>query len=545
MQRKKFFIGLLSGFLLALSFPPYPFFPFAFIGLVPLLYVFNSVKRRWLLTYLVFFVYHYATNWWISSWQKDTDPYLFVSGFAVALVHPFFFMIPFALLNLIQKKYPRRISLWLFPFLWLAFEWFHSLGDLAYPWLTLGYTQAYNHFWIQIADIGGVWLLSFLIVLANVLILFFVEDVQENRLRKFGKIALNKYLVAFALVLIVPSVYGVFRSMDFDPSKLLKQQDVVKVGIVQPNINPWRKWDTSPESQIAIHLKIQDSLKRANSDIDLFVWSETAVTFLSLDVNAYHDFSEFYRFLERKFAILTGFADFRFLSSDEKPSFTTKFYLGDSSRPYNTYNSILLLNPDHSYQVYHKIRLTPFGEQIPYGEIFGFARSFLEWNVGISSWAKGNEQNNLRVKTQRKNFLVAPIICIESIYPGFCREFVHRGASLMVIITNDGWYDHTFGPLQHYLIATFRAIENRRFIVRCANTGISGFICPNGESLARAPQYRQIGIAENVPLLSNQTIYTLYGDWIAYLAVAVALASITFTFFLRPKGAMAESHKRK
>jgi len=539
LQRKKLLVGLLSGLLLALSFPPYPFFLFAFIGLVPLLYVFNSVRRRWLLVYLVFFIYHYATNWWISSWQKDTDPYLFVSGFAVAIVHPFFFMIPFALLYLIQKKLPRRIALSLFPFFWLAFEWFHSLGDLAYPWLTLGHTQAYNHYWIQIADIGGVWLLSFLIVLSNVLFLFFIEDLQATPLKAFKKIVLNKFLFAFGLVLFLPNVYGFFRTKDFEYEKLITRHEVVKVGVIQPNINPWRKWDTSPEKQIQTHLKIQDSLRKSIPDIDLFVWSETAITLLSLNVNAFHDFSEFHRFLDKNTALLTGFADFYFLQPDEKPSFATKYYLGDSTRPYNTYNSILLLNPDHSYQIYHKIRLTPFGEQIPYGEILGFARSFLEWNVGISSWSKGKEQKNLQVKTQKKSFHLAPIICIESIYPDYCREFVRRGASLMVIITNDGWYDYTFGPLQHYLIATFRAIENRRFVVRCANTGISGFISPNGGSLVRAPQYQQTGIAGDIPLLSNQTIYSLYGDWIVYLAVAITLMSIVFTFSLRSKGVAA------
>ncbi|MFN3270923.1 MAG: apolipoprotein N-acyltransferase, partial [Candidatus Kapaibacteriota bacterium] len=189
-----------------------------------------------------------------------------------------------------------------------------------------------------------------------------------------------------------------------------------------------------------------------------------------------------------KSSLLTGFADFRFLTPDEKPSFTTKYLFGDSSKPYDTYNSILLLNPNNTFQIYHKNRLTPFGEQIPYGEILGFAKEFLEWNVGISSWAKGTVQNILKMKTSKNECNIAPIICIESIYPDYCRSFVKKGAEIMVIITNDGWYDHTFGPLQHYLIAAVRAIENRRFVARCANTGISGVITPTGQTLIKAPQ---------------------------------------------------------
>ncbi|MFN3781917.1 MAG: hypothetical protein ACK4SO_07055, partial [Candidatus Kapaibacteriota bacterium] len=104
MQRKYFLFGLSTGILLALSYPPYPFFLLAFVAFIPILSVFRSVKRKWWLVYATFFIYHYATNWWISSWQKDTDPYLFVSGFAVALVHPLLFMLPFAIFNIFVNK---------------------------------------------------------------------------------------------------------------------------------------------------------------------------------------------------------------------------------------------------------------------------------------------------------------------------------------------------------------------------------------------------------------------------------------------------------
>lgn len=283
--------------------------------------------------------------------------------------------------------------------------------------------------------------------------------------------------------------------------------------------------EISALSQIQIHKQIQDSLSAKVKGIDLFIWSETAITLLDLEVNAFHKFDNFYQMLNGSSSLLTGFADFRFLLPSEKPSFTTKYLFGDSTRPYDTYNSILLLNPDNTFQIYHKNRLTPFGEQIPYGEIFGFAKSFLEWNVGISSWAKGKEQNVLEMKTFSNECKIAPIVCIESVYPDYCRSFVQKDAQLMVIITNDGWYDHTFGPLQHYLIATVRAIENRRFVARCANTGISGVISPTGRTLIKAPQYQRIGFAVDIPLMKHRTIYTKIGD-------ALPLASVVFVLLI-------------
>lgn len=543
MQRKYFLLGLLSGVLLALAYPPYPFFLLAFIGFIPILSVFNSVKRKWWLVYLTFFIYHYATNWWISSWQKDTDPYLFVSGFAVALVHPLLFMFPFAILNFLASRIGWRKSLAFFPFIWVAFEYLHSLGDLAYPWLTLGYTQVYNNYWIQIADIGGVWLVSFLIVSINVLIYFAIEDFKKLDGRTKVLLLKNKYFIFAFVIFLLPYPYGLVRVADFNFQDLAKENKSIRVGIIQPNINPWRKWETDAVSQVRIHKQIQDSLFIAVPNIDLFVWSETAITLLDLEINAYHNFETFYQILPSNTALLTGFADFRFLAPGEKPSFTTKYFFNDSSKPYETYNSILLLNPNKTYQIYHKNRLTPFGEHIPYSQILGFAKSFLEWNVGISSWAKGTEQNILTMQTQNKQCKIAPIICIESIYPDYCRTFVRNGAELMVIITNDGWYDHTFGPLQHYLIATVRAIENRRFVVRCANTGISGVITPTGKTLIQAPQYQQVGIFADVPILSVRTLYTSLGDFLPYLSIVIVSILILIAFFYKKRYLVLSSNE--
>ncbi len=534
MQKKIFLLGLISGVLLALSYPPYPFFLFAFVAFVPIFSTFHLVKNKWWLVYLIFFIYHYATNWWISSWQKDTDPYLLVSGFAVAFVHPLLFMFPFAILNLISNKIGYRKAIALFPFIWICFEWLHSLGDLAYPWLTLGYTQLYNHFWIQIADLGGVWLISFLIMFINILVYYLIEDFKNSKDRKIFFLW-NSKVIAIFLILLLPYIYGFIRVREFKYQDLVANRELIRVGIVQPNINPWRKWETDAVSQIRTHQHIQDSLQSKIPNIDLFVWSETAITMYDLDVNAYHNFSPFYDMTSNNNSLLTGFADFRFLAPTEKPSFTTKYLFGDSTKPYDTYNSVLLLNPDKTFEIYHKNRLTPFGEQIPYAQILGFAKSFLEWNVGISSWAKGTEQNVLNMQTTSKQSKIAPIICIESIYPDYCRTFVRNGAEILVIITNDGWYDHTFGPLQHYLIASMRAIENRRFVVRCANTGISGIITPTGTSLIKAPQYQKVGIAGDVPKMNETTIYSLVGDILPYVSSFLTLIATLFSFIYKKK----------
>jgi apolipoprotein N-acyltransferase len=176
------------------------------------------------------------------------------------------------------------------------------------------------------------------------------------------------------------------------------------------------------------------------------------------------------------------------------------------------------------------MRLTPFGERIPFLEIITFARKWLEWGVGISSWAIGTEQKVLNLKKQDKAYKLGSVICIESIFPSFVANFVSLGADFLVIITNDAWYDYTVGPEQHYDIARMRAIESRRYIARCANTGVSGFITAAGKTLVRAEQYKATGFIGYVPALKEKSLYVITGDVLPVISVSVTIALLLLSF---------------
>ncbi len=542
-KRKIYLTGVMTGVLLALSFPPFPLPLLSFVAFVPLLFALDlkQYKKPFLLIYLTFFIYHGGANWWISSWQSDTDPFLMLSGFAIWLVHPFFFFLPLSLFLFIRKKFGLNIALWLFPFSWVGFEWLHSLGDVAYPWITIGYTQIYNRMWVQAADISGVWGLSFMIVMINVivykLILRYNSIQQENKnFKVFIKtpkvIALS---VGLILLIAAPMLYGAFKLPQFDHAKLIKEKKSIKIGIIQPNINPWSKWESNVYRQIREHRRISDSLRKAVGRLDLVIWSETAIPFLSFEFNSDHKFSYIQDWVDSSgFSLLTGFTDIYFYKEPKKAPKTAKVLLGDSSRIYDSYNSAIVINPypnNTDTQIYRKMRLTPFGERIPYEELFLFARKWVQWGVGISSWALGPKQSVLEVKIRDIHTKIGPIICIESIYPGFVKDFVSLGANILTVITNDGWYDYTVGPEQHYQIACMRAIETRRYIARCANTGVSGFITPAGTSILKAPQYTKIGIAASLPLLNEKSFYVRYGDWLVYLCSGICVLFFIISFF--------------
>ncbi len=547
-----FLLSASAGILLGLSFPPIGMELLAFVGFTPLLFLREEHPQgNFWYYYIAFFFYNGITNWWIGSWQPDADPYLMVAGILLIFIHPFFFTLPMMLYSYLRNKLPGSSGIWTFPFVWVVFEWWKTMGDLAYPWLTVGYTQAGRSYWVQFADISGVWGISFFITIVNVLFLkyvFFMRKARiENELKhkqtSFGILfekPLVYYIAAGLAILIIPNIYGYFRVKEYKHTELLAKSKTMKIGLIQPNINPWTKWQSSALDQMLHQFIMTDSLIQAEKNLDLVVWNETAIPYLSLSFNSFKEFTFFENRVQNLgVSLLTGFTEIYIYGKNEKPEVTAK-EIGDGSGSfYQAFNSAILFNAEDSLgktpQIYRKMKLTPFSEWLPYVDLLPFAKGLFEWKVGISSWGKGNELKNLKVKRNGEDFMIAPVICIESVFPRHVSEFAAKGASLIVIITNDAWYDHTFGPEQHYLIATMRAIENRRYIARCANSGISGFITASGETIKRAPQYKTTSIAERVPIIKETTFYSLFGDWLPFVCAIYISALLLYVVFRKTK----------
>lgn len=537
----KYVIAVLSGVLMVVAFPPMPLFLFGFIAFVPILYIFlnrDDIKHPFFIVYITFFVYHFGTNWWIPVWQPGKDIFLMLAGGALCFIHPFFFLVPFAAYFYISSKIGRSKAVWAFPFIFTSFEWLHSLSEFSYPWLTFGTTQVYNSTWLQFVDITGVFGASFLILLINVLVLKIIENISQSGYKIDIKLFLSNtrirnYSVTIFLILLVPYVYGLIQKNNYEHKEMLRTNDKANIGIVQPNINPWKKWDINAYQQLKLMQSISDSLLGKNQQLDLILWPETSITFLSEAFNAEHRFGFFKKWIEtQNIGLMTGFSDILIYDDPSEAGVSAKPLFGDTSKMYDSYNSALLLEQGTAEpQIYHKMKLTPFAERIPHQEIFGAVFSFIKWGVGISAWGKGTEQKNLTFTNQKgQEFTIAPVICIESIYPSFVSDYSQKGADIYSVITNDGWYDYTAGPEQHYLISVIRAIENRRYLARCANTGVSGFIAPTGETLLRAPEYKATGIALSIPKIRTKTLYAQLGDW---LPIGSTIFVVGFIAFLR------------
>lgn len=524
--------AIVSGIFLGSAFPPLPTWLCAFIGFVPILLAMRnpeSEKHFARLLYVCFFIMHGISNWWVSSWQTESDPFLFISGIALWLGHPFFFMLPFVGMRIIGKRLGKPIGLAFFPFLWTAFEYLHSLGDLSYPWLTFGYTQTYNTTWVQIADIAGVWGVSFVLLTINVLFASIIYEITQSKSFNW-RILVSPRIIILIACTVLPWMYGRIRLNEIAIAESKAKRIVA--GVIQPNINPWKKWQQGNTlDQVAHHQKIQDSLN-AIRHLDLAVWSETGVPFLGMSRSNPEGLIFLQPWInDSKTALLTGFSEIAVYNKDKAPNYA-KPIPTDPTIMYNSFNAAILMTPDNNTNpytapVHRKMRLTPFGENIPFADLFPFLERWLQWGVGISTWTKGKIQKPLAIQINNQDSLkLGCIICIESVYPGFVRNYAADNANLLAVITNDAWYNYTFGPEQHYRIAALRAIENRRALVRCANSGISGFISPNGTSYAELTPYKSGGLSQSVPLLNEITPYIQWGDYLPIFCTVLSFIGL-------------------
>jgi len=513
-------LAILSGVLLGFSFLPIGVLTglLAFIGLIPLFLALDRSTHfaqsfRILLVGMFFF--GLTATWWVGGWSGvgDVDPFLMFGGVMLMVIHPFFLLVPLLLYDITRRRYGQTAAFVLLPIFYAGFELWHALGEVPFPWLSLYNSQTYNTAYIQFIEITGPYALTMLIVIVNILIyrlLFRRTKPKVNRV----------VLAALLLLFVIPYGYGAVKLSAVHPVG-----KSITMTIVQPNINPWAKWQS--DDQRIMDTNYTATLKAvhaAGDKTELVIWPETAIPFPITTSGQEYFLQQFYRFEDSlKRPILTGFPDMEFyftgrnMPDDAKPTPTAGVF-------YRSWNAAMLSFRDthgHEIERYHKQILVPLGEHIPFIDALPFLGSIFKWSVGLGSWNVGKGYDFFRLPFHQgftgilDTARISTLICYESIYPSFVREFVNRGAEALVVITNDGWYGNSPGPYQHNQFAVLRAIENRRWTVRCANTGVSSVIDDRGRFVLQTPVFAQTSLTYTVPLNDTKTIYTQYGDFIA------------------------------
>ena len=535
-RNKERLLLILSGVLLGISFPPFPF-PcqlFMFFGLIPYLYVIEKktklidINRS---SYLAFFVFGLITLYWVGSWQKNADPFLMISGILLIFVNPLFLLIPSTLLYFSRRVLPQRLTLFLFPLFWVTYEYAYMITDLSFPWLTLG--DGLSHFtaFIQIADVIGTLGLSLIVVLINVLLYKSYFNFKQKRKIAYYNLSAAVFIYSFILI------YGFIKLNDF---KLSDKK--IKVGLIQPNINPWEKWNIGNLNDFT-KLYMDLSREAVKKGAKLIVWPETAIPVYLLSGGYDETLDSIYNFVEKNNVyLLTGMPDIRYYHEPEKMPNDVKY--NSNIGYYATYNAILLFSPDtRMVQRYGKMKLVPFGERVPFVDQFPFLGKIIKWGVGITGWNVGKDTTVFKIKdsdlsnSANDTVKIDGLVCYESIYPIFVSEFVRRGAQFITVVTNDSWYGNSSGPYQHKEMSVLRGVENRRTVIRAANGGISCIIDPLGRTEIHSQMFTRTFLVGDVIIQNDETFFTKHAYLVPVLSsvLSIWIIGMFILFWLKRK----------
>lgn len=495
----------LGALLFALSFPNFiltwGMFPLAFVCLVPVFFVIR--RARWSLIWLygIYFVVIGLSLY--SYWLVMFHPLALTITLAIYISY---FLVLFPLLKLAVTLFPGHGYL-LQVLIWVGYEFIKTLGFLGYSYGILGYSQYLFLPLIQLASISGVWGVSLLVVIPSALL----AQVLRNGIRQ-SKYELKQKRVSwlvYGVVFICVVLSGIFNQYD------LSEYRTWKVALIQSNIDPWKSGDAAYKHYLTTLLNLSDQALKY--DPDIVIWSETALvpsvrlhSSRRMNVDRYtHVVKPFLEYLDTK---------------------TVPFLLGNDDSELDVrakggrrhYNAALLMENGEVKQVYRKIHLVPFTEYFPYKNILPGIYQWLE-NSDTHFWYKGSD---FTIFEQDDITFAAPI-CFEDTFGYLSREFVLRGADVLVNLSNDAWSKSQVAEMQHMCIALFRAVENRKTLVRSTTSGITCTIDPNG-SINSIINSGQTGfLIASVPVRSGEYApYTVWGDVWAVIIVAFSVIGL-------------------
>jgi apolipoprotein N-acyltransferase len=498
---KDFLLSLLSGLLISFSFPDFNLEFLAWIGFVPLFFALKNKPKfkSFLLSYSCGIVFWSVTVYWLI--------HVTLLGTVLLVLYLSLYFGLFGLLLSAIDYRPSALRILFIPSLWVLLEYSRSHLLTGFPWALLGYSQYLNLPIIQIADIAGVWLVSFLVsaVNAGVYSAFADESGFAGRIKKFS---------VAALCLAIAVFYGSLKLKEISKGKA---DGTLKVSVVQANIPQDLKWDPQARGFI-VKKYLEVSSKAAKEKPDLVIWPEASIPEILGQGSLYYEIAAKFS-KENSLFLLLGAVTVR-----------------DSTY----YNSALLISPDgESDKTYDKLHLVPFGEYIPLKNTF----RFLETVVPIGDIAAGKDYvvfdgPALKGPGHSIQSRFSVLICFEDVFPELARGFVRKGAGFLVNITNDAWYKKTSAAAQHFQASVFRAVENRVFLVRCANTGISGFVSPSGKIISTVEDSQGENIfIEGVKTETIQprhkffSFYTKSGDFLILICLVVVLYGIIAPLF--------------
>lgn len=500
LPAKKNLLALLSGLLITASFPPLKTDWLIWISLIPLLFAIKDTSPReaFKLGMIAGLSHYISLIYWIINVISAYGGLNIFISICVLLLLCLYLSIYLGVFSLLAAFFSHsRIKILFFAGAWVSLEYLRGIILTGFPWGLLGYSQ-YNRLEIaQIADITGVYGLSFIIIAVNV---FFFQLILKNK-----DILKNKYFISETLILILIIITSIHygnnclrRYVALKPEKPL-----LNVAVIQGNIDQAVKWDIDFQ-EITIDKYIYLTQCSYNTKPDIIVWPETAAPLLFQDDSP----------LTKKIYNLAR---------------ESKAYLIFGSPAYKMegdhiiyYNRAWCISPEGAISgQYNKNHLVPFGEYVPLQKFLPFVHRIV---ISAGEFSRGEPTDPLLLGKNPSGIL----ICYEVIFPEIARAQILKGAGLLINITNDAWYGFTSAPYQHLFMSVFRAIENRRPLLRSANTGISAIIDSSGKVTIQGDLFtEEVLTGKIIPEKNSLTFYSRFGDVFAIGVLILCLIKIS------------------
>ena len=475
---------IISALLLSISRLPVFLGWLSFFGFVPLFILFEnrlSWKKSLLAAISFVLVYNSVSLHWIAL--------VTIGGFiGMYVLFSLYFFLLFRFFSFFHGASNRIIAMIC---IWISFEYIQSVGEFRFPWLTLGYSLVDFLPFLQLAEVGSIYLISFLILLLN----WFLYKALHK-----------KIFVGISVVFVLIWFFtGSWRLQQLDLQATGK-----KISIVQVSIPQEKKWNkTYLDTTLFLY---RDYTKKASSESQLVIWPESALPLYLAKSYQYREYV--YTFAERNDVdIFTGFPDF-----EKNPA----------RKDYKFFNSASLFSKNREKLcIYHKNILVPFGERMPFLDIFPF---LWDLQLGQANFEYGDSLSYYQLDSY--NF--SPLICFEIAFPELSRK-MSENADFLVNITNDAWFKRSIGTYQHAMMAVVRAIETRKQIYRAANTGYSMIISPSGKILNKSKLFEKTILREELFVYPANSIFTKYLGFFPFVFIVGAVMNIIFLVFYRKR----------
>ena len=487
----------------------------ALFGLLPLLAMERIAdqlekKHIWVYHYSAFVLWNAITTFWVCNATIG-------GGIFAILANSLQMSLIFGLFRLSKKKFQGALPYIFLAVTWIAWERFYFDAEISWPWLVLGNSFARTTWAIQWYEITGALGGSLWIWACNLSIFGLMVSLSDGSFFRWTAKARIGVIPGIIIISAAPLIASAVIGGRYKDS-MNQSGDSLDVLIVQPNIDPYNKFQamTQDQQNSLLENQMTEALSYRFADSTaaplLVVAPET---FTGDIICGEYDRSPTWRRFTHLLGhypgvnMLFGASSYDYFRSPTKPSHTAR-ELRDG-RWVESHNSALMIDGTARTEIFHKSKLVVAVEKTPYPALFCKIDDLLG---GVMGRCIGQEEvTTLNVKgTDGENIAIGSAVCYESVYGEYYTDYIRKGAQAMAIITNDAWWGDTPGYKQHLSYACLRAIETRRAIARCANTGISAIISPSGEIIQPTPWWEPAVIKSSIPLRSDITSFVRYGD---------------------------------